>query len=584
MKKIILSSVALIVTTFIHCQPAYLDRTGKNAILMVDGKPFIMLSGELHNSSSSSIEYLNGTWDKLTDLNLNSVIASASWELVEPEEGHFDFSHVDAIIEGARQHNMKVALIWFGTFKNPFMTYAPYWVKTNPRKYPRARDPQGNDLEHPTLFDDNIIKADKKAYLALLKHIKEVDRNGTIIMIQIGNEPGLRVSTRDCSPSAEKVWKANVPRNIIDYLVANKGTLQPDVELAWKENGYKTSGNWETVFGKSLSTEDGSGRILHLTEHLFTAYAYARYLEELSSAGKEIHPLPTFTNATGSVNSRGRSLGNGCSIPDFFDIYRAVAPSLDILAPNSYGQNLDKICEAFAWKGNPILVPESGLSGVRPLYLIGEWDALCFSPFGIDHDAVRRSEKENDLFRQANSIIQNMWGLVTSNLNSDKMRGVYIYQDKPSETIEIGNYSFTFSRRRGFDIGAIMAPVVNDSPPQGTQATAKTATPAGPPAGVQAPREPSQQRQQQGGQERFMAGGLVIQTADNEFYIVGSGINADIKPKPGVKHRFSGFISIHEGKFENDKFIPGRLFNGDERSAYLDEDKIGVLKVKMYYY
>ncbi len=56
-------------------------------------------------------------WPKLAALNLNTVIASISWELVEPEEGKFDFALVDGLIAGARQHDVKLVFIWFATWK-----------------------------------------------------------------------------------------------------------------------------------------------------------------------------------------------------------------------------------------------------------------------------------------------------------------------------------------------------------------------------------------------------------------------------------------------------------------------------------
>ena len=36
----------------------HLSKQGAATQLMVDGKPFLMLAGELHNSSSSSTEYM----------------------------------------------------------------------------------------------------------------------------------------------------------------------------------------------------------------------------------------------------------------------------------------------------------------------------------------------------------------------------------------------------------------------------------------------------------------------------------------------------------------------------------------------
>ncbi|MDH6357323.1 DUF5597 domain-containing protein [Parabacteroides sp. PF5-9] len=503
MKKYVLFVLLLVTVMSVSAQMSQLDRSGKNTILKVDGKPFFMLSGELHNSTCSNVDYLDNVWDNLVKMNLNSVIATASWELVEPQEGVFDFSHVDAIIKGAREHKLKVALIWFGSFKNPFMTYAPNWVKKNPSRFPRAKDPSGKELELPTLYDSNIIEADKKAYLALLKHIKDVDKAGTVIMIQVGNEPGLKTPTRDCSASANKAWNSDVPHKVIDYLVKNKGTMQPDIEAAWKNNGYQTKGDWETIFGKSLTKDNGTKPILHLTEHLFTAFAFANYLEELSTAGKKILPLPTFTNATGSVNSRGRSLGNGCSIPDFYDIYKAVAPSLDILTPNAYPQNLDEICEAFSYKNNPILIPESNISAVRPFYLIGEWDAIGFSPFGIDYSESVMQSKSVKLLGDAYSLINRISDFIAGHLNSDKMRGVYIYSKKPEETIEMGNYSITFSRQHTNEIGVAMLGALTN----GNQAEGERVLP------------PSVSDLSQKENASFEGGAMIIQIGTDDFFI-----------------------------------------------------------------
>ena len=530
-------------------QTVSLDRSGKNAVLKVDGHPFFMRAGELHNSTCSDIGYLDGKWDDLVGMNLNTVIATASWELVEPMEGQFDFSHVDAIIHGAEQHNMKVVLIWFATFKNPFMTYAPSWVKGDNRRFPHAIAPDGRTLELPSLYDDNIIEADKKAYLALLRHLKETDAKRTIIALQIGNEPGLNSPTRDSSEPANRAWKADIPACIIDYLVKNRQTLQPDIKAAWEKNGCKRKGNWEEVFGKSLTANDGTNPILYLTEHLFTAYGSARYLEALSSA-----------NATGSVNSRGRSMGNGCSIPDFFDIYMAVAPSLDMLTPNSYGQNFDEICKAFAYNSNPLLIPECTMSAVRPFYLIGEWNGLGYSPFGIDdHHAGTPAGK---MLADTYSLIGKMKKMISANLNSNCMRGVFIYTDKPVQEIEMGDYIITFKHETTDEIGETMLRILGGEKAYETFLKQKEEV------------------------KPFEAAALIIQTGKNEFYIAGGGgINATFRMKENKQAHFCDFDYIYEGSInEEGNFIKGRLLNGDEQAAFIRENQIGILKVKLYHF
>src|SRR6476646_3788765 len=71
--------------------------------LIVDGKPFLVLAGELGNSTSSSLEYMRPVWPKLVSLNLNTVLVPVYWELLEPVEGKFDFTLVDGLIQEARR-------------------------------------------------------------------------------------------------------------------------------------------------------------------------------------------------------------------------------------------------------------------------------------------------------------------------------------------------------------------------------------------------------------------------------------------------------------------------------------------------
>ena len=68
--------------------------------LLVDGKPFIALSGELHNSTTGSVEYMADVWKRMAALHMNTVIAPVTWELLEPVEGQFDYTIIDNMIVG----------------------------------------------------------------------------------------------------------------------------------------------------------------------------------------------------------------------------------------------------------------------------------------------------------------------------------------------------------------------------------------------------------------------------------------------------------------------------------------------------
>src|SRR5215831_7776669 len=83
--------------------PPHLEKRGSAIQLIVDGKPFLILGGELHNSSSSSMAYMRPIWPQLLGLHLNTVLAPVSWELIEPEDGKVDFTTVDGLIDDARK-------------------------------------------------------------------------------------------------------------------------------------------------------------------------------------------------------------------------------------------------------------------------------------------------------------------------------------------------------------------------------------------------------------------------------------------------------------------------------------------------
>lgn len=60
--------------------------------LMVKGRPFLILCGELGNSSASDNAYMTTVWPKLKKMHLNTLAAPVHWELLEPAEGKFNFT------------------------------------------------------------------------------------------------------------------------------------------------------------------------------------------------------------------------------------------------------------------------------------------------------------------------------------------------------------------------------------------------------------------------------------------------------------------------------------------------------------
>ena len=136
----------------------------KNGQLTVDGKPFTLLAGELHNSTTGSVPYMRDVWKQMADKNLNTVIAAASWELVEPEEGKFNFREVDAMIDGARDAGLRLVVLWFGSWKNGDSSYTPSWVKLDQKRFPRAHFQDGQPTQALSPLGKESQKADARAF------------------------------------------------------------------------------------------------------------------------------------------------------------------------------------------------------------------------------------------------------------------------------------------------------------------------------------------------------------------------------------------------------------------------------------
>ena len=103
-----------------------------------------MLSGELHNSTSSNLDYMNQHWANLKATGLNSVVTPLSWELVEPKEGSFDFALVDGLLDQARRNNEKIVFLWLASWKNGQAGYKAVSPRHRARQPGRNSEPAGS--------------------------------------------------------------------------------------------------------------------------------------------------------------------------------------------------------------------------------------------------------------------------------------------------------------------------------------------------------------------------------------------------------------------------------------------------------
>lgn len=358
--------------------------------------PYPILGGELSNSATTSVEDIDEVMPRMKALGLNTVLVPAYWELMEPVEGQFDFTLIDRTIDVARQEQLHVIFLWFGAWKNSMSCYAPGWFKQDTKRFPRAETAEGKPMEIASCFSDNVLQADLKAFSALMKHIKERDPlREVVIMMQIENEIGMLESARDHSPMAEKAYQ--------------------------KER-------WAERYG----TDD-------YADEKFMALYYARYVEHLAKAARQIHDMPLYVNA--AMNSRGRRPGEYPSagpLAHLIDFWREGAPSIDLLAPDIYDTGFKSWAAQYAMPQRPqdggkvknrLFIPESRCcenSGVRALYAFGEHQALGFSPFAID----QASSAETVSVTKAYALLRQISDYQSSIFNSKTWGLLFDQEDK----------------------------------------------------------------------------------------------------------------------------------------------------------
>ena len=196
-------------TRDVHAGLPHLEKRGSATQLIVDDKPFVVLGGELHNSSSSSVDHMKSVWPQLAAMHLNTVLLPVAWETIEPEEGKFDFTNVDGLLKGARENNLKLVILWFGAWKNTYSSYVPAWVKTDTERFPRVQTSDGRGTERLSPFSTAARDADARAFAKLMRHLREADGDThTVLMVQVENEVGVIPESRDHSPAANAAFAA----------------------------------------------------------------------------------------------------------------------------------------------------------------------------------------------------------------------------------------------------------------------------------------------------------------------------------------------------------------------------------------
>jgi beta-galactosidase GanA len=512
----------------------HLEKHGTATQLIVDGMPFLMLAGETGNSSASDLKYLDEIWPKIAKMNLNTLLVPIYWELIEPSEGTFNFTLVEGAINGARKHDIRLVFLWFGTWKNSMSCYAPLWVKANQARFPRARDAQGRAHEILTPFSNENLSADKRVFAELMKHIRMVDSDyHTVVMVQVENEIGMIPSARDHSNEAEAFFGQKVPAELLAYLQKNKESLTSELREAWGENGFKSFGSWEEVFGKGLQTDE-----------LFMAWYFAKYTNAVAEAGKMEYPLPMYVNA--ALIRPGYKPGQYPSagpLPHLFDLWKAAAPAVDFLTPDLYFKNFAEWVIRYDRPGNPLFVPEaSNAQGMaNAFYAIGQLNAMGYSPFSIES----LDHPENNQVTHAYDVLRQLTPLILANQGKGNMVAALLDSANQKAGLKLGDYVFTVSHEYSWPYAA----------------RSQEETP------------------------RF--GCMIIMVSPNEYYIAGRGVIVTFRTAAN-DGTIAGIGTMDEGGFVDGKWMPGLRMNGDQshqgRHMNLPGNTFGIQKIQLYRY
>ena len=506
--------------------PRIVTDHGRHALL-VDGKPFLLLGAQVNNSSNWPA-MLDQVWPAIAQIQANTVMVPIAWEQIEPVEGKFDFSFLDTLVNQARQHQVRLVLLWFGTWKNNGPSYTPSWVKLDNQRFPRVQTRDGKLLDSLSPLTPATLQADRTAFVQFMTHLRQIDgAQHTVIMVQVENESGTYGTDRDYSAVANAQFAGQVPDSLL------------------KATG-KHAGTWTQVFGKDAA-------------EYFQAWSIAHFIGDVAAAGKAVYPLPMYANAAlrdplhpgppGSYSSGGPT-------DNVMFIWKVAAPALDLLGPDIYHRDYayyTTVLDHYARPDNPLIVTETGNDQPYARYIFAALgkQGLGFAPFGIDYTGyenwplgARKTDADSlEPFAMNNRLLRPIGELIATLSYAGKVWGVSEPEHTHQQVLNLGDWQATISYGMGqFGSGT---PPPGNNPPQG--------------------------------------GVLIAELGKNEYLVTGYHARVDFAP---AKQQHFLLDRVEEGTYDSQgqwHFL--RLWNGDETDYGLNfTDKPQILHVKLATY
>lgn len=507
--------------------PRIETRHGRHA-LIVDGAPYLMLAAQVNNASNYP-DALDTAWPVLDRMHANTVEVPIAWQQVEPEEGRFDLSFLQTLLDQARAHDKRVVLLWFGTWKNTSFSYTPDWVKRDNRRFPRMKTRDGSDHGVLSAHGEATLAADRRAFVKVMEYLRDHDRQNTVIMVQPENEVGSYRNPRDYSAAAGRLFAQPIP----PVLAAKTGKR----------------GTWSTAFGAQA-------------DRAFNTWYVASYVNAIAVAGKKVKPLPMYVNASLAGPSNvpdPEGVASGGPQQDVLDIWKAAAPALDFQAPDIYDRksaNVALYLEKYARADNALMVPEIGndRSFARYVYPALGHGAIGFAPFGMDESgyynhplgAASLDKETLDAFAlpyAAFGSIMRDWARIAA---TRPTWGVAKPDDGAKQTTRLGDWQITASWSE-WQFGMREWTWLKASPPPWADAP--------------------------------IGGVAVAQLSDDEYLVVGDHVRVNFAPAAGAAPN-ALVLRVEEGGFVDGKWVMRRIWNGDLTDYGINlTDRPVVLKV-----
>jgi len=474
--------------------------------LMVDGQPYLMLGVQVNNSSAWP-SMLPKVWPVVDQIHANTVEAPIYWEQWEPIQGHFDPSILHTLIDQAREHRVRLVLLWFGSWKNGSGHYTPQFIKLDEARVPHVVTRDGGKVDSLSPYSQTLIEADRTAFSALMHELKTYDPQHTVLMVQVENEIGTYGSVRDFSAAGQKMFNTPVPANILTAM-------------------HKHPGTWPEVFGKDA-------------DEFYYAWSIATDVNRIAAAGKAEDPLPLYINVAtrNPINGGPGSYPSGGAIDTVIPIWKATAPAIDLFGLDMYDGNYQvwaKLLELYERPDNATFVPESSNAAnfARYFYTALGHGTIGYSIFGMDKTGYINfplgAARVDDEGIAPFSLIFGTFAPMEREIADLNFRGhVQAVSEDPAIHYQTMNFG-SWKAMAGFGMPGFGGQDFKDAK----------------------------------GNDPVDGGAMVAQLGPDEFLVTGVHARVDFMPaQPGKQRQF---VRVEEGTYENHVWHMTRLWNGDQ--------------------